>query len=456
MASKQHLYVALPIYGDANAYFMQSLLEALQSTSNGGKFHVSVQTRIGDSLIPRSRNALAALFLKTDCTDLLFIDSDLVFSGQHLERIMSHDADVVGGFYPKKKQGPLEWVLNTKKELPKAREDGLQPVKYIGTGFMRIRRGAFEKLIAQLGSELSYEADETKVLEHDFFRVGVHKPTNRYLSEDWYFCQMLRDCGIEIFADTHIALKHMGTATYPLLTQEPEVFGQKPVTPVAALAVDASATAGGSFIMPPEAQNDAKDIEAGCYDVPLKNPPKTVLDAGAHVGLFTRWAHQKWPTAHIRAHEAMAFNFKMLEKNLSVILSDKKGTCQFANSALSDHNHSIDIYEGFNSLTGSVNPLLASGFNAVPVGKRVSVPCEDAGNIGSFEFVKIDTEGSEIPILSRLDLSATMAVVCEAHSPADALAIGGLMSEKGFWQIHNKETLRDCRLLKFAKPEALA
>lgn len=228
------LFIALPVYRELDALFTQCLLRLITDPP------VPIMLRMcpGDSLVSRARNGLTADFLASDATHLLFIDTDLIFSNDHVARIVSHNEPVVGGFYPKKQEGDLAWVCNTYSELKPIREDGLQELRYTGTGFMCIQRQVFERMI-QAHPELAYhpDHDQTKV-EHDFWSVGVYRAAGamaapqappcfpspgRYLSEDWFFCQRWLDLGGKVFGDTRIILKHVGQAVYPLSYQQPQI-----------------------------------------------------------------------------------------------------------------------------------------------------------------------------------------------------------------------------------------
>lgn len=171
-----------------------------------------IKPNVGDSLVSRSRNVLAAEFLKTDCTHLLFIDTDLIFSPDHVARLVSHDKDIVCGLYPKK-QRKLAWVCNMIAG-EEANENGLQRIKYAGTGFLMIHRRVFESMIAA-HPEIAYNPDaEEEGSKWDLFPVGVYK--KRYLSEDWFFCQRALDLGFDVWADTRVILKHVGEMIYPV------------------------------------------------------------------------------------------------------------------------------------------------------------------------------------------------------------------------------------------------
>lgn len=177
----------------------------------------------GESPVGRSRNALVAQFLASDCTDILFIDSDLIFSAHQIERIVLHGEDVVGGSYMLKAQGTPRICCNPKTGISTPQENGLMEVSYVGTGFLRIRRHVFEKMVEKFGEEMWYKTDDGKnQLQHDFFQMGIYKyadGTRRWLSEDWYFCQRCQDMGVKVYCDMNILLGHSGNAVYPLDTQ---------------------------------------------------------------------------------------------------------------------------------------------------------------------------------------------------------------------------------------------
>lgn len=212
------IFIGVPVYGEVPALFVQSLAALITRMDRPCK----IQLKAGDSLVTRARNVLTADFLASDCTHLLFIDSDLVFTPDDVTRITSHDVGVVGGMYALKHEGPVEWCGNGKLDGAGTGPNGLQEVRYIGTGFICVARHVFEQMRAA-ESELEYQSDAAgHRTEWDFWRVGVRKTADerpRYLSEDWYFCQRWLELGGKVFADTRVILKHVGTAVYPLQSQ---------------------------------------------------------------------------------------------------------------------------------------------------------------------------------------------------------------------------------------------
>ena len=228
MGNAQKLFVGLPIYNGIDPLFFRRIIALM--LSHGRDFILA--DNVGDSAVGRSRNLITRQFLESDATDLLWIDSDIIFYDDQVARIMSHDVDIVGGLYPKKQQGQTQWVINTLDNMAEAelRPEGLAEVKYVGTGFMRIRRRVFELMLDAFGKEIAYVSDgDGKTVEWDFWHMGVYVFPNghrRYLSEDWWFCQKWRDLGGKVFADQHIVLQHGGYCVYPLETERQRLYEQ--------------------------------------------------------------------------------------------------------------------------------------------------------------------------------------------------------------------------------------
>lgn len=208
--------ICIPSY--SNHPLLNCVGEAMEAKNNPACVVGDIQWYNGDSLVSRSRNKLAKMFLDTDYKYLMFIDDDIAFSWSHINKLRSHDKHIVGGIYCKKKLMP-EPVMNTR-----IGSDGpLQVMREIGTGFMMIRRDVFGAM-KEWYREDSYKADtdEPNGIYHDYFRVGVPswtkaKPTDpgRYLSEDYYFCQSAAQIGIKTHLDGSIIVGHHGQAVYP-------------------------------------------------------------------------------------------------------------------------------------------------------------------------------------------------------------------------------------------------
>ena len=204
------LFVGLPIVGQVPVLFLNSMMRLVQEQP------CDLEVRIchGSGLM-LARNTLCAQFLKSDADRLLFIDGDIVFTPEDVERISSHAVDVVGGFYAKKMDGPgIEWV-NAAHAAATPRADGLELCDYVGTGFMCITRDVLETMRARL-RHLAF-GDGL----FDWWTMGVWTEGERriYLTEDYYFCKRWQAMGGELFADTKCVVQHIGEAVFPLRHQ---------------------------------------------------------------------------------------------------------------------------------------------------------------------------------------------------------------------------------------------
>lgn len=160
----------------------------------------------GQANISRARDILAAQFLATDCTSLVFIDGDVGFSRQDLQWLLESPFPITGGLY-QRKNGSAQWVCVPQPDAAdtESQDAHYRRVQRVGTGFLRIDRVVFETLIArQLVVEYPLESNRI----HQFFPSGVLD--GQFLSEDYYFCELAARAGFAIRVDARIRLKHVG------------------------------------------------------------------------------------------------------------------------------------------------------------------------------------------------------------------------------------------------------
>ena len=181
----------------------------------------TMETLTNESLISRARNTLTAKFLNNkDSTHLLFIDADIGFEPWHILVLLNRQVDVIGGLYPMKSM-PIKWCVNGFDGAEEG-DDGLQEVSKTGTGFLLIKRDVFEKLNAHPATKPFINdiglPQELNPYMKTYFDTAVRE--NRYYSEDWTFCENLRDLGVRIWVDKRVLLRHTGTYTFAHEAQE--------------------------------------------------------------------------------------------------------------------------------------------------------------------------------------------------------------------------------------------
>jgi len=201
---------------------------ALGIPSHSGTIHTVTQRAImgclglfhslcfldGCSDLCKARNSVVAQFLHGECDRLLFVDTDMDFTRTDVERLLSHDVDVVAGVYPAKRPDdgrPMVWPQPD-------RIYGLQQVRRAATGLMAIKRSVFSRLRDHWGDRLYH--DETWGSCYDYFPGGIElrlrdtKGRLMHLSDDYAFCELCAAAGVEVWADLSVQLGHVGPVTY--------------------------------------------------------------------------------------------------------------------------------------------------------------------------------------------------------------------------------------------------
>jgi len=211
------LMIAIPCYdGKVNigtAFALASIGRHLEHY--GARLSFAEVT--GCSIVSRARNILVKQFLDSDCTDLLFVDSDVVINTDAVLRLMavSSGRDVVAGTYPSRTTSGkiFSGLYLDDDKMPIADENGLLKAKMAATGFMLIRRHVVTELVGR-HPEWTYRADAMNPgrVEHALFDVGVID--GAYIGEDIMFCQRAIAEGFTVYIDPEISLPHVGSHAF--------------------------------------------------------------------------------------------------------------------------------------------------------------------------------------------------------------------------------------------------
>jgi hypothetical protein len=246
---KHKVFVATPMYGGmAHGLYIKSSLD-LQTTMNKYGIDCKFSFLFNESLITRARNYLVDEFLRSDYTHLLFIDSDIHYNPQDVVALLALDKDVIGGPYPKKsinwgnvaqaarnhpemepkelEQLVGEYVFNVVKGTKQFQVTDPLEVMEIGTGFMLVKREVFEKMEKEYPM-IRYKPDHVGQANfdgsryiHAYFDTVIDSKgsitdggSDRYLSEDYMFCQMWRKMGGKIYLCPWMKTQHIGTYAF--------------------------------------------------------------------------------------------------------------------------------------------------------------------------------------------------------------------------------------------------
>lgn len=245
---KYSIFVGTPMYGGNCAGLYTKSCTDLATTC--AKYGIEVQFfyLFNESLVQRARNYVVDEFMRSNCTHLMFIDSDIGFKANDVLSLLgiqiSHpeEYDILAGPYPKKTiawekvktavengraENPFhleyytaDFVFNAKEKNKSYSIDSPIEVKEAGTGFMLIPRSSLEKY-SEAYPELKYRPDHVRTENFDgtneitaYFDCEIDKESKRYLSEDYFFCKKSFEIGIKIHICPWMELQHVGSYVF--------------------------------------------------------------------------------------------------------------------------------------------------------------------------------------------------------------------------------------------------
>jgi hypothetical protein len=167
-----------------------------------------VQTRAQMSLlivegayIQLNRALLVKYAREQECTHIFFMDHDMAFPGDTIQRLLDRDKDVVGGAYNQRGVTPslttvfLEGVDGERvpgDQLPK----DLFRCSALGTGCLLVKMSVFDRIASP------------------WFNLEIINNVDLVQSEDVWFCNQVRKAHIDVWCDPTFAVGHVGEAIY--------------------------------------------------------------------------------------------------------------------------------------------------------------------------------------------------------------------------------------------------
>lgn len=202
MNGEAKLFIASPSYTSSYCSgYVESLVGSVKDLKDHG-IKTVYKSLDGMHWIDIARDVLSRVFLQTDCTHMLQIDSDLAWDADAPRKMLQRNADIIGGTYPVKTD-----VVNTYTVA----KDG-NVVRGLPGGFIMIKREVIEKMASEL--------PKYSVATMDYGLIEVaplwtrEMKTDSYVGEDFAFCNRAIEAGytLEIYED--INFKHFGTKTF--------------------------------------------------------------------------------------------------------------------------------------------------------------------------------------------------------------------------------------------------
>lgn len=200
---KTKIVIGVPSGDTVHADFAMSLAAITAYTATNCKDIELAIENPKSSIVTKGRYQCVKRALELEAHKLLFLDSDMIFPPDIVERLLSHKKDIVG----------CNYVTRTIPMKPTARHkfdgkpighavgtEAIKEVGYLATGCMMIDMGVFEDI------------------PEPYFRIGWDEKKKVITGEDYNFCDDVKELKFKIHCDHEYSpkLKHIGTARFGL------------------------------------------------------------------------------------------------------------------------------------------------------------------------------------------------------------------------------------------------
>ena len=323
--------------------------------------------------VEQVRNLIAHWTIRNQFDYMFAVDSDISFPPDTLERLLSHDRDIVSGVYIQRIPG-----THTIEIMRKNAHGGVTHVDWAdikGQGLVAIDSCGFGCVLVK--------TEVFKGIEYPHFVYKSAIDHAHTISEDVYFCNKARDAGFTLWCDTDIICDHTGSYTFRV----DNTIVANSMDPIERRLLEIYNTSN----------LDSHLIE---YIQTVDMSPKVIYDIGANVGEWTNTVKRRWPMADVIKFEAME-EVKVLydrkpEKYHLGVLSDSDGkiVAFYQNPEHPMGNSYYKENEAF-SPPGcefdNRHRVVKSAMTLDSVVTQKNFPIAD--------FIKIDVQGAELDIL---------------------------------------------------------
>lgn len=205
--SKPCVSICIPSRDEWRAVFGYSLLRMFISTQNA----VQNLRMCRGSVIPGNRNTLVNTSIKDEATHVLFIDTDMVFPADTLDRLLAHNKPLVFANCCTRSLDPAK---------PTAQMNGIQVwTERDSTGLQEVDRCGFGVALIDI--------EVFKHIPKPWFAFKYLPERDDYSGEDIYFCDLATKAGYQLFIDHDLSkqIGHCGDLHYSF----PMLWGDSPV-----------------------------------------------------------------------------------------------------------------------------------------------------------------------------------------------------------------------------------
>lgn len=203
------IFIATPTRGDPRMEFNVSLLLMVTDficNKNFRNCQINPRVELG-SILPSQRHNLAQEAIKWGADYILWIDDDMGFPKNTLERLInaaSAGLDIVAANCPRK-EIPPRWTAKRDGIIVNSNgKTGVEEVDSVGCAMMLVNMNVYKSL----------------PIPH--FELPWDPNAGGYVGEDVYFCRKAKKAGYKIFIDHDLSkeITHVGSYRYQCLPDE--------------------------------------------------------------------------------------------------------------------------------------------------------------------------------------------------------------------------------------------
>lgn len=161
----------------------------------------------------RSRNVLMTQFLKQSWGNsayMVFIDRDIAFNPEHVDMILEdlqNGYQFVGGLYGVKDAKHFAQWNKEGYDI----DGSVRPIDWVATGFSGVSRKLLQKMVKELNLPLLHKGEAVEFYPFgEQMRYKTPEGIDMWLSEDYDFCNKVRQVGEKAYLDTRVTVGHIG------------------------------------------------------------------------------------------------------------------------------------------------------------------------------------------------------------------------------------------------------
>lgn len=197
MASAPHVAVCIPSGEMVHTDFMLSVVHLVQQARVSGIRTSIVNAKY--SIVSEARNLAVNAATEARIEWLLFLDSDMVFPADTVERLLKRDVPIVGCTYARR----------------------ILPITYIGTdlegrGLNPMKSHGMAEVARLPAGCLLIKSEVFRRMKRPYFRCGYDEQVGTIVGEDFWFCDAVRALGYRVWCDYDLSrqIEHIGAFRY--------------------------------------------------------------------------------------------------------------------------------------------------------------------------------------------------------------------------------------------------